>query len=157
MKRLFYFAALLGCVALFAACNSDDDKPNVPEKLEGTRWITSQGEGENRAVVMMEFLDGKNARYTKKEQGSSSSGGVQTPEQIKPDDKAEVTGNLTYLYTYTYSQPDIVLTPVSMDAPALKGKILGGHGSTYSYMSLSTSDGKEFFTAFQDDGSYIWD
>lgn len=157
MKRLFYFAALLGCVAIFAACNSDDDKPNVPEKLEGTRWITSQGEGESRAVVMMEFLDGKNARYTKKVQGSSSSGGVQTPEQIKPDDKAEVTGNLTYLYTYTYSQPNIELKPISAQAPTLTGKILGGHGTMESYMSLTTLDGKEFFTAFQDDGSYIWD
>lgn len=132
MKRLFYFGALLCCVGLFGACNdSSSSEKKIPERLDGTRWITSQGEGDSRAVVMMEFLDGANARYSVDVQGSGSSEG----DVIVPrEDVQQLSGDVTYNYRYTYSQPDIVLTPVSMDAPALKGKILGGQGSTYSYM-----------------------
>lgn len=149
MKRLFLALALLGVIALLPACNKSDE-PAIPEKLDGTRWITSETTDSGSAVVMLEFLDATNARYTKKYQGGSSN----TPGEITPIDSQP--SNIIYNYTYTYTSPNVVLKPMLATAPALSGSILGGQGGSYRYITLTTASGEVFFTAFQDDGSYIW-
>lgn len=142
--------ALLGCAALWS-CN-DNDEPAIPTTLDGTRWVNVETVENGSVNVMMEFIDGTIARYTRQQK----SNGDTTDDITQVGDKVTATGNVTYNYTYTYNSPNVVLTPITLSAPALTGRILGGEGGSYNIIELRTADGELFFTAFEDDGDYIW-
>jgi hypothetical protein len=148
MRRLFYLTTLLGCIALFAACEKEDNDSSVPKTLDGTRWVTTKKVGEKETLLKLEFFEGGIAQYTIRARANSGS--------LTPRSEIASGDNVGYNYKYSYSQPNVNLYPVSQDAPALTGKVLGGRGTVNQYITLYTTDGAEFFSAFQDDGSYIW-
>ena len=139
---------LLGCIALFAACEKEDNDSSVPKALDGTRWVTTKKVGEKETLLKLEFFEGGIAQYTMRVRATSGS--------LTPRSEIASGDNVVYNYKYSYSQPNVNLYPVSPDAPALTGKVLGGRGTVNQYITLYTADGAEFFSAFQDDGSYIW-
>lgn len=139
---------LLGCIALFAACEKEDNESSVPKTLDGTRWVTTKKVGEKETLLKLEFFDGGIAQYTIRVRANSGS--------LTPRSEIASGDNVVYNYKYSYSQPNVNLYPVSQDAPALTGKVLGGRGTVNQYITLYTADGAEYFSAFQDDGSYIW-
>jgi hypothetical protein len=148
MRRLFYLTTLLGCIALFAACEKEDNDSSVPKTLDGTRWVTTKKVGEKETLMKLEFFEGGIAQYTIRVRANSGS--------LTPRSEIASGDNVVYNYKYSYSQPNVNLYPVSQDAPALTGKVLGGRGTVNQYITLYTADGAEYFSAFQDDGSYIW-
>lgn len=139
---------LLGCIALFAACEKEDNDSSVPKTLDGTRWVTTKKVGEKETFLKLEFFEGGIAQYTIRVRANSGS--------LTPRSEIASGDNVVYNYKYSYSQPNVNLYPVSQDAPALTGKVLGGRGTVNQYITLYTADGAEYFSAFQDDGSYIW-
>ena len=139
---------LLGCIALFAACEKEDNDSSVPKTLDGTRWVTTKKVGEKETLLKLEFFEGGIAQYTIRVRANSGS--------LTPRSEIASSDNVVYNYKYSYSQPNVNLYPVSQDAPALTGKVLGGRGTVNQYITLYTADGAEYFSAFQDDGSYIW-
>lgn len=140
--------ALLGCIVLFAACEKENNDSSVPKTLDGTRWVTTKKVGEKETLLKLEFFEGGIAQYTIRVRANSGS--------LTPRSEIASGDNVVYNYKYSYSQPNVNLYPVSQDAPALTGKVLGGRGTVNQYITLYTADGAEYFSAFQDDGSYIW-
>lgn len=148
MRKLFYLTTLLGCIALLAACEKEDNDSSVPKTLDGTRWVTTKKVGEKETLLKLEFFEGGIAQYTIRVRANSGS--------LTPRSEIASGDNVVYNYKYSYSQPNVNLYPVSQDAPALTGKVLGGRGTVNQYITLYTADGAEYFSAFQDDGNYIW-
>lgn len=117
MKRLFIFMAAALTLSLFTACN-DDKGSDIPRSLDDSVWVSAPDEQGEQIQIL--FSSTGEATYN-----------------IWLNGKQEITSEANY--TYSYSRPNIKLTPKQADMPTFTGRIISN--GTYSTMHLTSTDG----------------
>ena len=109
-------AAILTLSAL-TACNDDKDT-DIPRSLDNSVWVSTPDEQGEQIQIL--FSSTGEAHYN-----------------IWLNGKQEITSEANY--TYSYSRPNIKLTPKQADMPTFTGRIISN--GTYSTMHLTSTDG----------------
>lgn len=108
--------AILTLSAL-TACNDDKDT-DIPRSLDNSVWVSASDEQGEQIQIL--FSSTGEATYN-----------------IWLNGKQEITSEANY--TYSYSRPNIKLTPKQADMPTFTGRIISN--GTYSTMHLTSTDG----------------
>ena len=109
-------AAILTLSAL-TACN-DDKGSDIPSSLDNSVWVSAPDEQGEQIQIL--FSSTGEAHYN-----------------VWLNGKQEITSEANY--TYSYSRPNIKLTPKQADMPTFTGRIISN--GTYSTMHLTSTDG----------------
>ena len=117
MKQLFIFMAAALTLSLFTACN-DDKGSDIPRSLDNSVWVSAPDEQGEQIQIL--FSSTGEATYN-----------------IWLNGKQEITSETNY--TYSYSRPNIKLTPKQADMPTFTGRIISN--GTYATMHLTSTDG----------------
>ena len=109
-------AAILTLSAL-TACNNDKGS-DIPRSLDDSVWVSAPDEQGEQIQIL--FSSTGEAHYN-----------------VWLNGKQEITSEANY--TYSYSSPNIKLTPKQADMPTFTGRIISN--GTYSTMHLTSTDG----------------
>lgn len=109
-------AAILTLSAL-TACN-DDKGSDIPSSLDNSVWVSAPDEQGEQIQIL--FSSTGEAHYN-----------------VWLNGKQEITSEANY--TYSYSRPNIKLTPKQADMPTFTGRIISN--GTYATMHLTSTDG----------------
>lgn len=104
-------------LSLFTACNDDKDT-DIPRSLDDSTW-TSVADEQGEQIHIL-FTSTGEAYYN-----------------VWLNGKQEITSQANY--TYTYSRPNIKLTPKQEDMPTFTGRIISN--GSYTTMHLTSTDG----------------
>ena len=119
MKRIFIFTAMLALFATLCSCQKSLDDGEVPLSIKKSTWSSVKSAAQQ---TIIEFKDGENAIYTV---NVDVAGMMQTKTQIE--------------YTYTYSRPQVTLTPKNGNGPLFAGYV-SNHGATHNTLNLKSTD-----------------
>lgn len=117
MKQLFIFMAAILTLSALTACNDDKDT-DIPRSLDDSVWVSAPDEQGEQIQIL--FSSTGEATYN-----------------VWLNGKQEITSQANY--TYSYSRPNIKLTPKQADMPTFTGRIISN--GTYSTMHLTSTDG----------------
>ena len=118
MKRIIILTTMLAALTTLFSCEKTLDDGEVPMTLKNTTWSNSP-KGEQ---TIIEFKDGDNAIYTV---NIEVAGKMQTKAKIE--------------YTYTYTKPQVTLTPKKGNGPLLAGYV-ANHGANSNTLNLRSTD-----------------
>lgn len=120
-------------LSLFTACN-DDKESDIPRSLDDSIWVSVANEQGEQTQI--HFLSTGEAAYN-----------------ILINGKQEINSQVNY--TYSYSRPNIKLTPKQTDMPTFTGRIISN--GSYATMHLSSPDGTVIvLTKVADKSDTIW-
>ena len=117
MKQLFIFMAAILTLSALTACN-DDKGSDIPRSLDNSVWVSAPDEQGEQIQIL--FSSTGEAHYN-----------------VWLNGKQEITSEANY--TYSYSRPNIKLTPKQADMPTFTGRIISN--GTYATMHLTSTDG----------------
>lgn len=133
MKQLFIFMAAILTLSALTACN-DDKGSDIPRSLDNSVWVSVTNEQGEQTQI--HFLSTGEATYN-----------------IWLNGKQEINSQANY--TYSYSRPNIKLTPKQADMPTFTGRIISN--GSYATMHLSSPDGMVIvLTKVADKTDTIW-
>ena len=133
MKQLFIFMAAILTLSALTACN-DDKGSDIPRSLDDSIWVSAPDEQGEQIQIL--FSSTGEAHYN-----------------IWLNGKQEITSEANY--TYSYSRPNIKLTPKQADMPTFTGRIISN--GSYATMHLSSPDGIVIvLTKHADKSDTIW-
>ena len=119
MKHFFILTAMLAALTTLCSCEKSLDDGEVPMTLRNTTWSTAKSAAQQ---TIIEFKDGDNAIYTV---NIEVAGKMQTKAKIE--------------YTYTYTKPQVTLTPKKGNGPLLAGYV-ANHGANSNTLNLRSTD-----------------
>lgn len=133
MRQLFIFLSAILTLSLFTACN-DDKGSDIPRSLDNSVWVSATDEQGEQIQILFSSMG--EATYN-----------------IWLNGMQEINSQANY--TYSYSRPNIKLTPKQADMPTFTGRIISN--GSYSTMHLSSPDGTVIvLTHYLDKSDTIW-
>ena len=133
MRQLFIFLSAILTLSLFTACN-DDKGSDIPRSLDNSVWVSATDEQGEQIQILFSSMG--EATYN-----------------IWLNGMQEINSQANY--TYSYSRPNIKLTPKQADMPTFTGRIISN--GSYSTMHLSSPDGTVIvLTRHADKSDTIW-